>query len=72
MKERKQRGIAKLLKKTGQNQGEKKKGEREEAVVTLKIGKNDEREITGWNLNTRQLEPVHRVVVTKILYQIRR
>ena len=46
MKERKQRGIAKLLKKTGQNQGEKKKGEREEAV-TLKIGKNYEREITG-------------------------
>ena len=46
MKERKQRGIAKLLKKTGQNQGEKKK-ERERGGSYLKIGKNDEREITG-------------------------
>ena len=72
MRERKQRGIAKLLKKTGQNQGGKKKGERERRQLLKKIGKNDEREITGWNLNTRQLEPVHRVVVTKILYQIRR
>ena len=48
MKERKQRGIAKLLKKTGQNQGEKKKRERERGGSYLKkIGINDEREITG-------------------------
>ena len=38
----------------------------------LKTWQNDEREITGWNLNMRQLEPVHRVVITKILYQKRR
>ena len=47
MKERKQRGIAKLHKKTGQNQGEKKKGERERRQLLKKIGINDEREITG-------------------------
>ena len=71
MKERKQRGIAKLLKKTGQNQGEKKKGKRERRQLLKKLEKMM-REITGWNLNTRQLEPVHRVVVTKILFQIHR